>query len=168
MRGASLSALALLLVAGCRETPPPLASCAEPLEGVWTAADTGRRWHVVDQRRGGRGRVELWPMWDTTWPEGGAKPVVPADPAAPGDPTPVRSPLRMAVFAAPGKPDLAGTGGYRVTRDGRTCEIEWPARLSGCAGARATLSTRPVTAVAPDGCETALATAWTDVILTRQ
>ena len=131
----TLLALALLSLAACRRSPPEIASCADPLSGVWRDP-SGRGFHILDRGN----EVDVFPMWDTTAPGNGLpgatdpKPMLISDPGAPDAGAPVRSPVRILLRE---RTPEAVAGGISV-RIGR-CTVASGATLSGCRGRSAQL-----------------------------
>lgn len=159
------AALALLLASiGCRRAPAKIHSCADEVRGVWRVVGEAppRRYHLYDLGR----TVELYPMWDATVPPGGKKAVLAADPAAPVDDTPIYSPPRIALQRNGER--LEGSSSFRLTRGGKTCVVDQPARLTGCTGGRAVFGLRQVIEVDRESCVTKLTEEWTDVPLVRE
>lgn len=136
-----LSVLAALLLAACRETPAPLVDCDGDVGGVWRD-DQGRRWHLWDDRGDRSPALEVFPMWDTSAPEGRAK----TEP-------PILSPLRIRLADRE-------TGTVRQRVDG--CVIERKATFGACAGRRAVLRLED----GPAACG-APSTGWIQVNLRR-
>jgi hypothetical protein len=141
MRGPALAVATVLaaLLAACGRPAP--ASCADPLGGAWRVAGAGRaapsgearRYHALDQGA----EIDLYPMFDDSVTAPGA-----AKPTGPGalDVAPAAFHLTRTGDGAA----LVGSWARRFERGGRVCILRTPARLTGCAGGRATLEATPV------------------------
>jgi hypothetical protein len=120
-----------LVLAACHERPPAIASCRDPLGGVWREHEGVRRYHILDDGK----IVALFPMWDTTRLPDGGKPARPA-----------RSPLRIELQRAGGEGDgdaLDGKRSFRLTTDEGTCSVAAPVSLRSCRDGRMIFVTIP-------------------------
>ncbi len=171
-----LVALTLALVPACRRSTPQLASCREPLSGVWLASSSDPDREAVpgaplrgDERLGfdvrdDAGGLSIYPLWDTSRPTGGKSPLAASPSAAP--PPLVLSPWRITLTRAG---DAAvGTIAWRLTQAGRTCAVQQPARLSACSGRRAILDLTLAPSVDPATCVLSAPPRRLSLALTRQ
>src|SRR5438105_4782768 len=111
-RFADAAAAVLFLTAACHPGHARLASCADPLDGVWADAAGQPRWQLVDHKD----VVEAYPLWDTAVPK--------APPEA-----------RGALVVSPWKVDLhrdgarvEGAAVYRLEHDEKRCTVRFPVR----------------------------------------
>jgi len=119
---AGLALVALLSLAvqgGCRDRQPAVATCADPLTGVWKTAD-GHGYHIEENRTG----IEIFAMFDTTVPPGGDKRTAPVIYA------PIAFDLRRA--SPPGHVGLTGRRTQRMTRGGNICTMRTKAVIDRC------------------------------------
>jgi hypothetical protein len=125
---------------------------------VWRD-DAGRRWHLWDETR----TVEVFPMWDTSAPDGGIKTPLPApDPDAL-----VLAPVRIHLGAR-SPAEISGEITQRITRGGRTCVVRGGAKLSACHGRSAVLSLERRAPHDPASCEPGASEGWSVVNLRRE
>lgn len=116
LAGAAPLALAglagLATAAACDRRPPPLASCADNLRGIYDAG--GRPWMILDDGAG----LEAYPLF-------------PDVPPAPG----LEVAPRMIALGRAGAPDaISGHVRRRYMRGSRQCVGQAPARVTACAG----------------------------------
>ncbi len=155
-----LTAHFALFLSACRETPPSIDSCADPVGGVWRDP-AGRGFHILDHGR----EVDVFPMWDTTAPGQGPpgattpKPQLTAEP--PG--APVRSPVRILLHERSPQA-IAGTMSVRVDR----CTVTSRALLGACHGRTAELSLEEEPTVNPLTCASTHSDRWMRVPLRRE
>ncbi len=145
-----MRALGALLVwtAACRPAPAPLASCADPLDGVWrvdeprTAAITPsgepRRYHVLEAAAGA---IELYPMFDDSVLAPGDRKDTSADAV-------IVAPAAFDLTRTADRGALVGSQTRRFARGAASCVLRTAARLTACAGDRAQLEQTPVAAPA--------------------
>jgi hypothetical protein len=162
LAAAAAAAATALAASACRRTPPEVASCRDPLAGVWLARTDG----VVpgaplrgdeqlgfDLREEG-GSLAIYPLWDTSRPPGGKSGAV------------ALSPWRIVLTRA--GEAAVGTISWRTTQAGHTCLVKQPARLSGCHNRDAVLDLTLAGNIDPSTCAVAAAPTRLQLTLERQ
>ncbi len=99
---------AALVLSACSSDRPTVASCKDPLGGVWRG-EGGKDYHALDHGR----RVDFHPMFDSATPGSG----------------------RSAWLVSFDRATMRGTVSFWLTRDEETCRVTWPAELRSCADA---------------------------------
>jgi hypothetical protein len=123
--------LALVIAAGCSQSPPPLASCADSLAGTWHT-DAGD-WMIID--RGAA--LEGYPLFDDSHEPG-------------GDPAIVVAP--RAIDLRRDRDEVGGDISRRYTRAGDACITKVPVHVLSCTGSTLEVvlaDTSPPTQFAP-------------------
>jgi hypothetical protein len=120
-------AAALVVLAACDRHPPPLASCADHLGGVWVTDDGAARWQLRD----GGDRLDAYPLTREL-------PVAPPGTIA----APAMLDLRRR------RDEVTGNVVRRWHRGGETCVVRAPARVRGCRDDRLTLTVESTAAPA--------------------
>ena len=105
MRGAV--PVLLLILAGCDADPVPIRTCADSLAGSWRS-EAGT-YHALDQGRS----IDFHPLFDSAKPGSG------------------RSAWMLNFQRGPADTP-AGSVGFFLSREDKSCRIRWPATLQSC------------------------------------